>query len=375
MPTAIPLEASNDAEACALRYSGVTTSPLTVTTVYVPGGGCQKENFTAALNKAALVLSNFSQGCDYYQVAMAAQNAGAVALLVARPTQGLTLPASRVRDADWTAESENVDIPCLGISFSLGEQLRAQPNAAIRLTVEAEITSTETFNLIAEVAGSDRENEVVVVGAHLDSVPEGPGMNDNGSGSACVLEMALQFAQLNLSPLRTTQFVWWGAEEVGLLGSRHYVNSLSETELGNISANLNFDMLASPNFIRMVYNSNGCPEGIKSACRLLQNFFTEYFDKNDLVYQLQQFSTTGGSDYYPFIRAHIPAGSIATGAGSIKSPEQRNHYGGLANVPLDPCYHKACDTIANVDVTALDQMTRAAAFATINTVNYDGNIR
>jgi hypothetical protein len=376
--TAIPLADTDDAEACALRYSGITSpdAPLTKSVVFISGGGCDPSNFTDAKGKALLVLSNFSSECNYYQVAWAAEEAGALALLVARSSPGFSLPASRVRDADWTPDSNVVTIPCLGLTFTLGELLRSKPTTAfVRLSVEAVVTYPVTFNIIAETAGHERDDETVVIGAHLDSVPAGPGINDNGSGSASILEMAIQFAALGIKPKRTTQFAWWGAEEVGLLGSRNYVANLSSTEASNTSAMLNFDMLASPNYVRMVYDGTGCPDESRDTCVLLQSMFTDYFTSQNLKYEVVPFSTTGGSDYFPFIRANIPAGSIATGAGSLKTDAQRTSYGGLTKAAFDPCYHQSCDTTENIDSTVYAQMTQAAAHVTINTVNYAGDLR
>jgi len=375
VPTTIPLNGNEDAEACALRYSGTTETPQSTSVVFIADGGCNREAFTDASGKALLVLSNFTEGCTYFDVAQAAQEAGALALFVARHVSGLPLPTSRVRDADWSPDSFQVTIPCVGLSYTIGELLRTKPNAVVRFAVAATLDLAETFNVIAEVAGGQRGGEVVVVGAHLDSVPEGPGINDNGSGSACVLEMAKQFASLGLTPKRTTQFIFWGAEEVGLLGSRFYVRNLTAAELSNISANLNFDMLGSPNYVRMVYDSAGCPEGSQASCALIQNFFTDYFTNNNLDFETVPMSTTGGSDYFPFVRAGVPAGSIATGAGGIKTDGQRTRFGGLTRARYDPCYHQACDTTENVDRGVLGDMSAAAAYAVIHTIEYDGNLR
>ena len=94
-----------------------------------------------------------------------------------------------------------------------------------------------------------------------------------GFSSASLLEMAMQFAALKIKPRRTTQFVWWGAEEVGLLGSRHYVRTLTTEQADNISATLNFDMLGSPNYARMVYDGSGCPPESRDSCLVLQKMF------------------------------------------------------------------------------------------------------
>ena len=100
--------------------------------------------------------------------------------------------------------------------------------------------------MIAEKAGTNTDN-VVMAGAHLDSVDAGPGINDNGSGSAALLETALQMAKVK--PVNTVRFAWWAAEEAGLLGSAAYVDGLSQAEKDKIALYMNYDMVGSPNGI------------------------------------------------------------------------------------------------------------------------------
>jgi Zn-dependent M28 family amino/carboxypeptidase len=125
-------------------------------------------------------------------------------------------------------------------------------------------TSTEndpnrtTQNIIAD-SPKGKKGQTIVVGAHLDSVTAGPGINDNGSGSATILEIAEQLAKLGYTKKlqRQVRFAFWGAEELGLLGSQYYVDSLTDRQRAKIYANLNFDMLGSPNYVRFVYDGNG----------------------------------------------------------------------------------------------------------------------
>jgi Zn-dependent M28 family amino/carboxypeptidase len=220
--------------------------------------------------------------------------------------------------------------------------------------------------------GSSATNDTVVIGAHLDSVDEGPGLNDNGSGSAAVLEMALQFAKSKAQTVNHVLFAWFGAEEIGLVGSRHFVRDLVDPAtptLHNVVANLNFDMLGSPNYVRILYKGDSCPESTRVGYVVMEELFSEYFQSAGLTVDLQDFSSTGGSDYFPFINNGIPAGSIATGAGSIKQDHERAIFGGISNTPLDSCYHAACDSYLNINVQALREMTAAAAFVTMRIAN------
>ena len=157
------------------------------------------------------------------------------------------------------------------------------------------------------------------------------------------------------------RFIWFSAEESGLIGSQYYVDQLSDAELGQIAAMLNFDMVASPNFARFVYDgsSKTAPKGSGA----IENVFNDYFKSRGLAYEATPFD--GRSDYGPFIAEGIPAGGLFTGAEGIKTAAQVTLYGGIAGVAFDPCYHEACDTLANINHTALDQMSDAAAAATM----------
>ncbi|MCK5923377.1 MAG: M28 family peptidase, partial [Methylococcales bacterium] len=189
------------------------------------------------------------------------------------------------------------------------------------------------------------------------------------SGSAGILEIALQLSELGFladeeEGLRNqVRFAWWGAEEEGLLGSEHYVSQLSEEELGRIALNLNFDMIASPNYARFVYDGDGSaselagPEGSS----FIEWIFNEYFSARGLHAEPTPFS--GRSDYGPFIEVGVPAGGLFTGAEGIKTAEQAGNYGGTAEEAYDPCYHAECDTIENINLQGLDEMADAAAHA------------
>ena len=151
-------------------------------------------------------------------------------------------------------------IPVVGTTFAVGESLRGgvtngPTGSTVRIRVERVNETRTTYNVIAETPGGDPDN-VVVVGAHLDSVPRGPGINDNGSGSASILEVAETYAAQERTPTSKLRFAWWGAEEFGLLGSNHYVANLSQAERDRIALNLNFDMVGSPNYVRFVYDGD-----------------------------------------------------------------------------------------------------------------------
>jgi Zn-dependent M28 family amino/carboxypeptidase len=220
-------------------------------------------------------------------------------------------------------------------------------------------------NVIAETSGGDPDN-VIVVGAHLDSVSRGPGINDNGSGSGGILEIAETFAAQDREPRNKLRFIWWGAEELGLLGSQYYVSHLSPAEKEAIALNLNFDMIGSPNYVRFVYDGNnsafpvgpGAAKGPDGSGEI-EATFHNYFAGVGLASAETPFS--GRSDYGPFITAGIPAGGLFTGAEGVMTAQQAAIYGGTAGAAYDPCYHLACDTFANNNNRGLDEMSDAAA--------------
>jgi Zn-dependent M28 family amino/carboxypeptidase len=231
-----------------------------------------------------------------------------------------------------------------------------------------------TTNVLAELPaghGDDDDDDggasnadapVIVVGAHLDSVPQGPGIQDNGSGSAAILEIALQLADEEISTQNRIRFAWWGAEEFGLVGSTFYVANLTPEGQAEIKANVNLDMIGSPNFVRFVYDGDGSaglsPPG-PAGSEVIEQLFLDHYADRGLANEPTAFS--GRSDYGPFIAVGIPAGGLFTGAEVLKTPEQVLVYGGVAGEQYDQCYHQACDTFDNINLEVYEQNTMAAA--------------
>ncbi|WP_240135410.1 M28 family metallopeptidase [Streptomyces sp. MUM 178J] len=207
------------------------------------------------------------------------------------------------------------------------------------------------YNLIADWPGGDPD-DVLMAGAHLDSVSSGPGINDNGSGSAGVLETALAVSRAQLEPTKHLRFAWWGAEELGLVGSRHYVNTLPSAERSKISGYLNFDMIGSPNPGYFVYDDDP----------VLEATLKDYFAGIGVPTEIET-EGDGRSDHANFKNAGIPVGGLFTGAGRYKSSAQAAKWGGTAGQAFDRCYHRSCDTTSNIDDTALDRNSDAIAHA------------
>ena len=226
---------------------------------------------------------------------------------------------------------------------------------------EFPVGGVASANLVVERAGANAE-AVVMLGAHLDSVLAGPGINDNGSGVATLLVIAERLAGLP-APGRTVRLAFWGAEENGPFGSRAYVEALAPEELARIDAYLNFDMLGSPNFIRFVYDEAAAVPGSDELTAL----FADHFEREGLAWE--PIDLEGDSDHGPFAAAGIPTGGLFSGGIEPKTDAQAATHGGTAGIPADACSHRACDTIANLSDPILAEMADAIAVALVTLAN------
>ncbi|MFI1826266.1 M28 family metallopeptidase [Streptomyces sp. NPDC020412] len=233
------------------------------------------------------------------------------------------------------------------------DYVKAKLDAAGYTTSIQQFTSggTTGYNLIADWPGGD-PNQVLMAGAHLDSVSSGAGINDNGSGSAAVLETALAVSRAQLNPTKHLRFGWWGAEELGLVGSRYYVNNLPAAERSKVSAYLNFDMIGSPNPGYFVYDDDV----------ELEKVFKDHFAGLGVATEIET-EGDGRSDHASFKNVGIRVGGLFTGAGRTKTAAQAQKWGGTAGQAFDRCYHSSCDTTANINDTALDRNSDAIAHA------------
>jgi len=369
----------NGVEFQSMSYSGSgdVTAAVTAVDLLIPpvGGsnsGCEATDF-AGFPAGSIALIQRGT-CTFRLKAENAQAAGASAVIIFN--EGNTPARSGI--INGTLGPPQMTLPVVESTFAVGNQLsNGVTNGATGVTVHVEVDMfaaiVPTRNVIAESPGGDPSN-TVVFGAHLDSVDTGPGINDNGSGSATILEVAEQMTKV--SPRNKVRFIWFSAEEEGLIGSGEYVASLSPEELDDIALMLNFDMVGSPNFVRFVYDGDGSPTGTAGppGSAAIEQVFTGYFAAQGLANEPTAFD--GRSDYGPFIEAGVPAGGLFTGAEGTKTAAQAAIYGGLAGVAFDPCYHQACDTFAGsgagpgstppgLGPVGLDQMSDAVAHAII----------
>ena len=356
-----------DEDFVSMTFSGSGEASAAVTPVDVvlppsddPAGastsGCEAADFAGfPVGNIALLQRGT---CDFGQKAQNASDAGASGAIIFNEGQ-----EGRQDLLAGTLGDFRPGIPTVGTTFDVGQELASQSGPTARIEVTSTITPSSSKNVIADTKRG-RENRTVVVGSHLDSVAEGPGINDNGSGSAQNLEMALQMSKLEIKPRNQVRFAFWGAEESGLVGSNHYVSELSKKETRAIDLNLNFDMVGSPNFARFIYDGDGDAfeqEGPAGSAGI-ERSFERAFEAKDLATEPTAFD--GRSDYLGFIEAGIPAGGLFSGAEEIKTEEQVELYGGTAGEAFDACYHQECDDIDNVSDKALNQFSNAAAQVT-----------
>jgi Zn-dependent M28 family amino/carboxypeptidase len=345
--------------------SGSVTAALSEVNLTMPpadgvgiSSGCEATDFVGFTGGNIALIQR--GGCSFQVKVSHAVSAGASAVLIfnqGRP--GQTALFGGALDAD----TDNI-VPVYALSYAVAEALIALPPATL-VSVVADFGRVElpTQNIVVETGGDDAR--VVVVGAHLDSVDAGPGINDNGSGVALVLEMAIQIAAENVETDNQLRFVFWGGEELGLLGSMDYVFSMDDADRARILANLNFDMVASPNPVRMAYDADGSMGGESGppGSVEIEQIFGAWFAAEGLA--LQETPFDGRSDYGPFIWTGIPAGGLFSGAEQIKTADEADIFGGIAGESCDECYHQSCDTIDNIDLDVLGVFAAAASDAVL----------
>ncbi len=333
--------------------------------------GCEAADFAAlnfgGPNDIALVQRGT---CSFGIKGANAQAAGAEAVVLFN--QGNAPDREGLIVGTLLPDGAAVTVPVVGASFADGAAL-AQAGSTARVNVEE---STEV-NVIADSIGGKNKDNIVMAGAHLDSVPEGPGINDNGSGSAALLETAVMMAKVN--PTNKLRFAWWGAEELGLIGSTDYVANLPAAELDKIAMYLNYDMVGSPNYVPMVYDADEstfpAPVTVPPGSTAIEDLYESFYTLKGEPYDDAEFS--GRSDYEAFILAGIPSGGLFTGAEEPKTAEQGSIWGGTVGAQLDPCYHAVCDTFGNfnphilelnADLIAFTQLTFAWSTKSVNGV-------
>ncbi|OAJ92332.1 M28 family metallopeptidase [Vibrio bivalvicida] len=401
-----------------MSYSGNSNGSITAEAVFITPDfrfdapdydstdGCESSDFTGKdiTNKVAIIQRG---GCSFNTKVVNAQNAGAKGVIVFNQGngEGRTSAVNGTLGSDSTAH-----IPAFGARYALGKQwhdLSQTTSVPVTLAINVQDDVVLTQNIIAETKGGN-ENEVVMLGAHLDSVPEGPGINDNGSGTAGLLEYAVTLADLDAPVKNKVRFAWWAAEEAGLVGSEYYTNDLfaplraqAEQEilkelgledpsqltpeqldlvdaryykLNKVKLYLNFDMIGSPNYIFGVMDGDlsdtkDSPDNAYTGdfkppygTSHIESVFNQFFTEKSESTVPQALSKR--SDYAGFADWGIAFGGLFTGAEKVKSAQEVEQFGGDIDVAYDKCYHQACDDLNNVSQKALYVNTQSLAYVT-----------
>ncbi|MET0191033.1 MAG: M28 family metallopeptidase [Pseudonocardia sediminis] len=341
-------------ESSVLGFSPATApGGLTAPLFVVPQdatSGCETADFAGMPRGAIAVVLRGT--CPFGQKSQLAGQAGAAGVVVVN-TDDTPLSAT-------LGDTQGV-VPSTSVTKSAGQTLVGRNGAQATLLLATTLQQQTSRNVVAQTTTGD-PNRVVMAGAHLDSVPEGAGINDNGSGSAALLEIAQKLGSAPPAG-QSVRFAWWGAEEIGLVGSTKYVESLSDADKKKIATYLNFDMVGSPNAGYLAYDGdNSDNEGAgpgPAGSDVVEKVLVDGLGSVGVRAEGTDFD--GRSDYGPFIEAGIPAGGLFTGAEERKTAEQAQAWGGQAGQPYDPCYHSECDRLTNVDRTAFDRNIDAMA--------------
>jgi Zn-dependent M28 family amino/carboxypeptidase len=324
--------------------------------------GCEASDFAGLDFSGPSDIALIQRGFCFFSVkAVNAEAAGAEAVVIFNqgntPEREGLIVGTAATLPDGTPS--NLTIPVVGASFFDGIALSQTGSEALVIVDPNE--DRTGYNVIADLPGKE-SGRVVMAGAHLDSVRAGPGIQDNGAASAAMLETAVQMAKVK--PRNTVRFAWWGAEELGLVGSSAYVNALSEEEAAEIALYLNFDIIASPNYVFFILdgdNSDGTSIPAPGGSDQIEYLFEHYYTQAGVPFKGTPIDDT--SDYFPFLNRGIAVGGIFSGSLGIKTDEEVALWGGIAGEPYDPCFHLACDTYDNISLEALDINSDAVAYS------------
>lgn len=332
--------------ATLFEYSNSTTGLVTAPLVVVSNLGCEASDYPNNLAGNIALISRGS--CDFGLKSALAGGAGAVGAVIYNNVPG-TVSAT----LGPPPRAEGPYVATVGVSQAEGQayiaQIQGGANVTASLDVLTNVEIITTNNVLATSKCGDKNNQLAL-GAHTDSVGAGPGINDDGSGTVGILNVAKALAKYNVKNAVT--FGFWSGEESGLLGSTYFVESLTPAESLKIRAYLNFDMIASPNYVHQIYDGDGSAYGLTgpTGSDSIEAFFEKYFTRVGVPYNATEFN--GRSDYGPFLDANIPAGGTTTGADEVKTEEEQKIWGGVAGQILDQNYHQAGDTVDNLNQEA-----------------------
>ena len=323
--------------------------------------GCTAADYPAKTPRGGIAVVG-DTGCSVVDKQNAAAQRGAAALIVVSVPSRNGAPAG-LFPPDYY---DGLTMPVAVAGRDSDRALR-RATGNVRLVLDTTTVKVTSRNVLAQTS-TGSEHDVVMVGAHLDGVPGGPGINDNGSGVAAVLETALQ---LGSAPEVTNavRFAFWAAEEQQLAGSSDYVFGLDREALNDIAMYLNFDMLGSPNPGYFTYDGDQsaqpsrdiAPDDVPIGSAGVERTLAGYL--NLVGVRPADIPLSSDTDYSPFVVAGVPVGGLTTGASQLKTAAQARLWGGEPGAAFDPNYHGRGDTVDKIDRHALALTGSAAAFA------------
>lgn len=320
--------------------------------------GCAVADYPPALPDNAIAVVD-DTGCSVVDKHNSAVAKGAAGLIVISAAQDRGSSANLFGPGYYN----QLKVPVAVVGAS-GAAALARTNAPIRLVLDTENIQIKSRNVLAQTK-TGTPDEVVMVGARLDSPPGSPGINSAGSGVAAVLETALQLGPL--PPVtNAVRFAFWGD---GINGAMDYVFGMDSEGLNSIALYLNFDMLGSPNagYFTDDGDQSGLPgTGVRSAdvpegSAAIERTLAGYLNlagkrPADMPLSIRSY-------YHPFLVAGVPIGGMTTGASQTKTTVQARLWGGQAGVAFDPQYLSVGDTVDNINRQALEVMGSGVAFA------------
>ncbi len=319
--------------------------------------------------------------------AEAASAAGVILFnLAGKPNQEHARGASTDGSAFQAYLRRIAGIPVLGVvsnavGTDLYSQYRAGRGSTAQINIQAQYDSKAIdYNLIADAPFGD-PNHIVVVDAHLDSI-FGAGILDNASGSSTILEVALKMAK---TPTRNQlRYIWFGGEEINLLGSAYYTTTLAPEELAKIVFDLDADVTATPNYAVLIAdpmnasNASQFPANVIPASKTGNQYFTEYFTSVGIPSASASFGNDG-TDSNSFSLAGIPNTGILTQQDCCKSQAQVQLWGGfIGNYEGDiPSFNggcvdqprRWCDNLDNNSAQVLEFISKSVAYVTFKLAN------
>jgi Zn-dependent M28 family amino/carboxypeptidase len=342
LPGGRTLRAGTDVRTLTYSPGGTARAPLARVGGNRANAGCAAGDWRGfPRGRIALVRRGV---CPFAAKARRAATAGAAAVIIV--DAGARGARGPVRG---TLGAPGIRIPVVAVDADGAAALARAGAGAVRVRVDAVSEQRAGRNVIAELVGRDAGGPVVMAGAHLDSVADGPGVNDDGSGVAALLALAGRLAA-GERPRATLRLGFWTAEELGLYGSRRYVQTLSDAERRRLRSYVNLDMVASPNAVLETYGSRDTEAALRRA-----------FDARGPA--PARSSIGGASDHAAFQRAGVEVGGVFTGASERVGAAEARRFGARAGRPADPCYHRACDTLANANRPMLERVTDAVEVA------------